>query len=192
MRKAFTMLELIFVIVVIGIISAVVLPRTDSNALSEAATDLVSKISYAQHLYRKEDKFGENASGVDWFKRRWQIRFTGNTYSVYSNNSTPNYALDPLTKEPIQDIDLNDKYSVTLSFSGTECGTAISTGVYGISFDHMGRPITGDLNTLTGAYVGTKAQLVVTDDCAIVLTHGDENATINIKPETGYVSISYP
>ncbi|MGD9717776.1 MAG: type II secretion system protein, partial [Sulfurimonadaceae bacterium] len=50
MKKAFTMLELVFVIVVIGILAAVIIPRMDRDNASEAAIELQSQIRYAQHL----------------------------------------------------------------------------------------------------------------------------------------------
>ncbi len=41
MKKAFTMIELIFVIIVIGILAVVVMPRSSSNKLQEAATQVL-------------------------------------------------------------------------------------------------------------------------------------------------------
>ena len=87
MKKAFTMIELIFVIVVIGILAAVIIPNTRTNPLQEAAIQLVSHIRYTQHLAVIDDKF--NASRVDtagnviWYKDRWQIVFSS---SIYSDN----------------------------------------------------------------------------------------------------------
>jgi len=190
MRKGFTMLELVFVIVVIGILAASIIPNTRSHPVREAATDLVSKIRYTQHLAMVDDKANINSN---WYKNRWQVKFQGNTYSILSKDKNNNlvYATDPLKRSTtISNIDLNDKYSVSITVSGTECGVAGSGGEYVIAFDHLGRPIAGDLNNLISSYSGTNVQLVKSNDCNIILTNGSESATINIQPETGYTHIN--
>lgn len=87
MRRAFTMIELLFVIVVVGIIVAIALPRFDRDNLHEAADQVVSHIRYTQHLAMQDDKFDPNDS--QWFKGRWQIQFStaNNTlsYIIYSD-----------------------------------------------------------------------------------------------------------
>ena len=108
MKKAFTLLELVFVIVLIGILAATIIPNTKTNPAAEAAIQLQSHIRYAQHLAMMDDKFGSSTS---WYKNLWQIAFTGNTYSIIANNNTL-YAKDALTKTNIQDIDLNADYRV--------------------------------------------------------------------------------
>jgi len=107
MKKAFTMIELIFVIVIIGILSGVVLTRgvnsgikipdgsangfkeVDENLLY-AAKQLVTDIRYTQHLALVDDKFDSDDS--DWYKKRWQIAFVNSdaadnkpAYTIYSD-----------------------------------------------------------------------------------------------------------
>lgn len=105
MKKAFTMLELVFVIVIIGILAAIIIPNTRTNPLREAAIQVVSDIRYTQHLAIIDDKF--DVGDVDWYKQRWTIRFRENlsftatlppaesytdiwAYTIYSD--TPNYS----------------------------------------------------------------------------------------------------
>ena len=180
MKKAFTLLELVFVIVVVGILAAVIIPSTRTNPVREAAIDLVSKIRYAQHLAMVDDKF--DVGDANWMRNRWQIVFTDtNTkYSIVSDNNTV-YAKDPLNSaDTIQDIDLNAKYGVTVAL------TDGCVGETDITFDHLGRPIVGDISDDTAAYVA--AQLM-TATCEITLTNNGETAIIDIRPETGYASI---
>ena len=88
MKKSFTILELIMVIVTIGILSAVIIPRTGSNKLAEVAIQVVSDIRYTQHLAMIDDKFNRNVA--HWYRQRWQIAFSTahltRSYSVFSDS----------------------------------------------------------------------------------------------------------
>lgn len=77
MKKAFTMIELVFVIVIVGILSFVAASSFQRNTLREAADQLVSHIRYTQHLAMIDDKFDPNEA--QWFMRRWALRFQQNT-----------------------------------------------------------------------------------------------------------------
>ena len=98
MKKAFTMLELVFVIVVIGILAAAIIPSTRTNPLQEAAVQVLSHIRYTQHLAMMDDKYDANnldANGTTkWYKERWQILFSSNggsdnnmAYTIFSDTS---------------------------------------------------------------------------------------------------------
>jgi len=179
MKNAFTMLELIFVIVVVGILAAVIIPNTKSSPEREAAIQLVSHIRYTQHLAMVDDKF--DASDASWYKNRWQIVFNGNQYSIVSDNNT-RFALNPINRdENLSNIDLDEKYSTSIALSGGCNGQ--------ISFDHLGRPLNGDLNTYTSSYTITATGQLMTATCVITLTNGAENVIINVEPETGYAHI---
>ncbi len=65
------MMELIFVIIVIGILSAVFIPRFGQNKLSQAANQLISNIRYTQHLALMDDEY--NATNPNWYQNRWTI-----------------------------------------------------------------------------------------------------------------------
>ena len=74
MKKAFTMLELVFVIVVVGIISVMIAPSFQNNSLRQAADQIVSHIRYTQHLAMMDNKFDKNESF--WYRQRWQFAFS--------------------------------------------------------------------------------------------------------------------
>ena len=178
MKKAFTLLELVFVIVVIGIISAAVIPRTNSSNLSEQTVDLISKIRYTQHLAMIDDKFDATV-GSNWMRNRWQIVFSGtnNTeYSIVSDIDTV-YAVDPQSRvATIEDIELEGITSVVLTGG---CANATD-----ITFDYLGRPMVGDISDDTTALVSGQ---ILTATCVITLTDDNgDTAEINIEPETGY------
>ena len=88
MKQAFTMLELIMVIVIIGILAAVIIPRTASNKLAEVATQLVSDIRYTQHLAMIDDKY--DRTSLHWYRQRWQIAFSTasstRSYTIFSDS----------------------------------------------------------------------------------------------------------
>lgn len=120
-RTAFTMLELVFVIVVIGILAVLAMPSFQTNILQQATEQVASHIRYAQHLAIVDDKF--SPTDQNYQNKRWRFTMAGNDYSVTDSALT---AIDPLTGEDIS-VDLEDAFNTTAT-------DAV------IQFDHLGRP----------------------------------------------------
>ena len=80
MKKAFTMLELVIVIVVIGILAAMAIPRLERDNLAEAVDQIVSHIRYTQHLAMQDNKFSIDltnpANDTQWYRQRWSMAFS--------------------------------------------------------------------------------------------------------------------
>ena len=74
-KRAFTMIELVFVIVVVGILAAVMIPKLNRNGSREAATQILTHIRYTQHLAMQDDKYVDSVNEKLWFKMRWGITF---------------------------------------------------------------------------------------------------------------------
>ena len=218
MKKAFTLLELVFVIVVIGILAAMIIPSTRTNPLQEAAVQVLSDIRYTQHLAMVDDKY--DANDLNWFRGRWQIVFGNNNgfannkpaYTIFSDSS-PAYSGDPMESEVAKNpqnsnqimtggysvtaaldynnpgfkgmkkLNLGESYGVTQISFGGGCNLGLR-----ISFDHLGRPLTGDAHLLVVPYTAGR---LITSDCNIILDDGDDNISITIRPETGYASITF-
>ncbi|WP_103617975.1 pilus assembly FimT family protein [Campylobacter concisus] len=76
-KRAFTMIELVFVIVVVGILAAVMIPKLNRNGSREAANQILTHIRYTQHLAMQDDKYENFVSDnpVRWFRMRWGVAF---------------------------------------------------------------------------------------------------------------------
>ena len=215
MKKAFTMLELLFVLVVIGILAAVMLPETKSTKLREAAIQVVSHIRYTQHLAMIDDKFDK--ADAAWYKKRWQLIFVNTeassnqyAYSIYSDanvgagfDGNPNFdelALDPMDKTKYlsgggsggfmtSDSRANKNMNIGLSYGieGVDFkGGCASPTVRRLTFDHLGRPMQGTIHVFNTSYEANK---LIQTRCEIVLTSPEGGVTIAIEPESGYAHI---
>lgn len=210
-KHAFTMLELVMVIVVVGILAAAIVPRFDRNNLQEAADRVISDIRYTQHLAMIDEKF--NANDPEWFKKRWQIQFSNSpasdnqwAYTVFSeshgtidgitqvndiakNTNDPNrYLTGGVDAIPYDDdnstkkLNLGNAYGIK-NVIFTNCDNSVKA----IAFDYMGRPMDGNISNSSRLY--QKANLL-TSQCQIALCKNnscEDNITIAIEPQTGYV-----
>ena len=215
MKKAFTLLELVLVVVIVGIISAVMVPRLNDTHIDKAAQQVLQHIRYTQHLAMMDNKFDPN--DPNWFKKRWQIKFQKNVheheqklyYSIYSDSNADGKidlnetAVNPLnhaqhltgdesndSKVMTQTMNLSDDYKID---DISMLGCAQEAGAYGynvIAFDYLGRPIMKDINGLTSSYSSNDNRLVQ-NTCRLLFTNKTgEVVTISIEPETGYAYIS--
>lgn len=84
MKKAFSLIELVMVVVVIGIIAALAIPRANRDSLREAADQILAHIQYTQHLAMQNNMF--STTDEEWYKKRWSISF-GNSKLCYSTTN---------------------------------------------------------------------------------------------------------
>jgi prepilin-type N-terminal cleavage/methylation domain-containing protein len=162
MKKAFTMIELIIVIVVIGILATLAIPRMYDSRLQEAADQVVAHIRYAQHLAMLDNKFipstsmsTENTSVKKdknvkyWYKSLWEIMFhtTGRespTYSIFSDKPTSTASnasydgnprnSDRIARNPSNNLKMCGFDSSTSSIPDNQIDTSIRLGKrYGIT-----------------------------------------------------------
>lgn len=216
MKKAFTLIELIFVLVVIGVIAAVSLPNLNKNDLSKAAVQVATHIRYTQHLAMMDDKFDKTDS--NWYKKRWQIQFNKTidtidvwAYTIYSDytisgnaNGVSEIAKNPYNKNQYLTggasgfIDLNDNRRMKVmalqetygikDIKFSNCGSTAKR----ISFDTLGRPLNGSPST-----ANNQVERIITTQCIIKLcevtdcdaANLDEAISIFIEPETGFVDV---
>lgn len=213
------MIELVFVIVVIGILAAVIIPNTRTNPLQEAAVQLLSHIRYTQHLAMVDDVF--DADDSIWYKKRWQLVFSNAVkpnstvaYTIFSDTAT-GVGTSVAGDADISEVAINPQ-NRTKRLTGGYASAIRSTHAqvtkklnlqlsYGIDrvdfddgcngglrlfFDNNGRPMKGDQDSMTGAYsAGT--QRLITSACTIVLFSAENNISITVQPETGYANINF-
>lgn len=212
-KKAFTMIELVFAIVVIGIIAAVALPRFESDNVQDAMDQILSDIRYTQHLALVDNVIDPN--NASWQSAFWTIRFRNTndgvgdwTYTIASDISNHDggfdlieAAIDPRDGRPIfgnvavgatnvsPKVFISKKFGITNVDFATGCNVATGAGgVNGsshIGFDNFGRPHKGHLGSITPNYSSIMQQ-----DCTIAFTFsGGETSWITIQRETGYACI---
>jgi len=217
-NKAFTLYELIIIIILISILSFTIIPRINNNGLYDAANQVLFHIRYTQHLAFIDNKFDLNKP--DWYKERWQIFFTNrssefkNSWSYIIFSDSYGHTGKP-DKSEIATNPLNRTENLTGGYtsggSGIRYENKESTQIMNIgeryriedvkfihcgrskrvSFDQFGRPYYGDLSSLDEPF---KRKL--TKQCKILLclkecrvSSEDEKIAIVIEPETGYAHI---
>ena len=202
MKKAFTMLELVFVIVILGILAFVFANGWERNTLREAADQIVSHIRYTQHLAMHDDKF--DPRDATWYRERWQIRFRNLLgeigYVIFSdrdqdaNTNTNEIAVNPLNGGRLNGfLDEFKKGNLTASYGInnvlTSCltndGSLVTANLGSISFDALGRPYRGVSNATQ------PFQYLLAEDCNITLSNNRaQSVVITVRRETGYTSIT--
>jgi prepilin-type N-terminal cleavage/methylation domain-containing protein len=211
-NPAFTLIELVLVIVVLGILAAVAIPRFDRDVSQEAGDNILSAIRYTQHLALMDYKHAFDEP--DWQQKFWRIVFgtctgTDKYYMIGADDSTDSStnayfaqseaAIDAITGKPIfwtngtdcssggdgsvsEDIFISKKYGITAVTSSGGCN-----GSTYIAFDHLGRPHHG-INFSQSAVPNYRGYMKTM--CTFTFTMSDASTfIIDILPETGYASI---
>ncbi|ARR00539.1 prepilin-type N-terminal cleavage/methylation domain-containing protein [Campylobacter porcelli] len=209
--KAFSILELIIVMIIIGIFISITTINFKNDELLRAVNQVAFHLRYTQYLALIDDKF--NPDDKDWFKGRWQIYFIKTIdkksvlhYAIFSDSgkysgSPDGYevAKNPLnpTKvlaishagissiNPTDELDLMSKFNISNVELLDGCSYYNSTR---ISFDNLGRPYKGNPKSSSNS-----TQNLITSTCKIRLTHKNgECIHINIAPITALISIADP
>jgi len=204
-RSAFTMIELVFAIIVLGIMAALAIPRLDRDLKQEAADNVLSAIRYTQHLALIDDR--HKFDKAKWHRRFWKIMFAqcsdGNDFYRIGNDddmdSTSTFeqseaALDPTNGKPMYVANNGDCSAINISpniLIGKKFGVTANNGTGGcnglkhIGFDHLGRPHTGFSGSDKPDYSS-----YMTSACILNFTMADgETFQIHVEPETGYAFI---
>ncbi len=205
------MLELVLVIVVLGIVAALAMPRFDRDLKQEAADNILADIRYTQHLALMDYKHTFN--NPNWQQKFWRIVFSNCGSDLFymigsdesmdgsasANFANSEAAIDPtnsrqmfyactgVDKTTVSDrIFITDRFGIKNISTSGGCTVAVNgSGGRHIGFDHLGRPHYGFSTSTTpdsASYMQTA--------CTYTFTMAnDETFAITIEPETGYTYI---
>jgi prepilin-type N-terminal cleavage/methylation domain-containing protein len=169
-RSAFTLIEVLVVVVILGIASAIVLPQVtsqDDTSAASAARVVMADLLYAQNR------------AIDMQTTHYVAFDTANQqYTLYSSMSPATVLQHPVYQNNYvmtfgQSGSNNISQSVTLS-------SANFNGQTTIAFDETGVPYSYNAGVATPlSSAGT-----------IVLTSGDYSLTISVAPDTGEITVN--
>ena len=206
-QTAFTMVELLFVIIVLGILASLAIPRMERDRNQEASDNILSSIRYTQHLALTDNKI--DPFDTTWQQTLWTIRFSTSAdndtdalfYTVASDTNKNNAiamsetAIDPsngkymfnvnadtvIGPDESPNIFIGKKYGIdSIDFAGG-CSNAQH-----VAFDQLGRPHNG-IGSASNTY-----DKYMTSDCNLTFNFTDANTdsfSIIVKKESGYAYI---
>jgi len=209
-KSAFTLIELVFVIVILGILASLAVGRMDRDLKQEASETILSHIRLAQQLALNDNKHRSDNDNT-WQRAYWQFGFracgTSVAYRVGSDTSLGGNGVNGIGKREAAIDPVDGKYLRTASCSENaldESPSVLITKKYGIlnsgvttsggctsrgiAFDYLGRPHTN------ATYDTPDFSNIMTSDCHLnfVMSNNNEavdNFTIIIEKETGYAYI---
>jgi MSHA pilin protein MshC len=161
----FTLVELIVVMVVLGILAAVFIPRSGNDAiiLSTQAEQFAADIRYVQSL-----AMTQGWSGVSpVVSRRYRINYTATTYNF---TDVSGVAVTHPSGTP-GSIAFTGGVSIT-PFPAPALPNSV------VSFDGLGRP-----------YTDVSAATLLASTATISLVRGGATLSVRIFPETGMVRV---
>ncbi len=212
-KSAFTMIELVFVIVVLGILASLAMERMDRDLKQEAATTILSHIRLAQQLALRDNKHRiDNDS--KWQTSYWRFEYekcdnqdryiyrVGADSDLSGGLGKKESAVDPINGKYIwadgacnssEDLDADESPDVFLYGKfGVEgishSTTSGSCTAQNIGFDFLGRPHSGIKTYKTNN--NSSFQKLMTKDCILTFNMSDGTSfKIKIEAETGHSSI---
>ncbi len=210
-RMAFTMIELVFAIVVLGILAALAMTRFERDLKQEAADNILSDIRYTRHLAQMDYKHSFN--DARWQRAFWRIGFEdcASSSGIYEYVGTDNdylggigdneAALDPDNDKKMiwtganctngGDSNTSDRIFLTHKYgikNFSTSGGCPNGGAQYIGFDHLGRLHQGFAGP--GGTTPDYSSYIATD-CTFTFTMSDNDTfSITIQAETGHAFIT--
>jgi len=127
-KKSFSLIEIIFVISILAIITSYSISKNNLNKLNLAKDQIIMHLKYMRYIALLDNKYEHNNDL--WFRKAWNLKFrrcnndTGIHYYIYSDNDNSGHAKeeeslkDPLTQQYIYSstacIDKNNRTNYTL------------------------------------------------------------------------------
>jgi len=205
------MIELVFVIIVLGILASLAMGRMERDLKQEASETILSHIRLAQQLALSDNKHRSD-NDAKWQRAYWRFQFsncsfTGDVKPIYAVGSGKlengeltkiRSAINPINgkylfgsctessngKDVSKDVFAGQHFGVK-NFQLKKCTTPQYTG-QNFGFDYLGR-----LHVGIDTYGGTADfNRVATRDCNLTVTmSNDDTFSIIIENETGHAYI---
>ena len=208
-KSAFTMIELVFVIVVLGILASLAMGRMERDVKQEAASTILSHIRLAQQLALNDNKHRSD-NDVNWQTAYWQfsmkkcgddiayrvgsdINMGGSINGIGKSES----AINPIDGKYIfstdcSNLDKDETPSVLLSKKfGIHNSDVLPSGgctTKQILFDYLGRPHFRNTTYASATDIVPKYfDNIMIEDCIFTFNMPDgESFKIKIEAQTGY------
>lgn len=206
-KPAFSMIELVFVIVVIGILASTALSQMDRDIQQEAISTILSDLRLTQQTALSDSK--HNNSTQLWQRSYWQFRYKkcGDNNYRYSITSDINYdGINDRDESLISSLDSKylffdcsdndkdselsnlEKYGISsIKGRGSNCMTLLTEDRGSIAFDNLGRPHYSIEN-----YLAADFSEISQTDCSIIFKFSNtdyKDFVINIEETTGFISV---
>ena len=127
MKKAFSLLEVILMILLLGFLYTAFIPKTQINRIDELTNRLVLYLKQTRYQSLVNDKY--NANDEFWHKQRWTLKFFrcresvgGIYYSIYSDKNESGH--------PSIEDSLKDSLSLKNIYSTNYCKENINNSKY--------------------------------------------------------------
>lgn len=197
-KKSFSLLELIFTIILISIIITVAIPKKNISKLNLARDRILINLSYTRYIAHIDDKF--DIKDNEWEKKRWTLKFQhcsstvgGLYYTIYSDKSggSAHFKKVDCLKDPLTNKYLYSNSDCVASYD--ESKYILLTKEYGIDKIEVSCNTTSAIGQISFGYDGKiYSQLgsnikEILEPCEIKLY--DKNSTLSIKiyPKTGFI-----
>ena len=207
LKKSFSLIELIFILILLSTILSYILPKNEVSKIKLAKQQLLNHLKYTRYIAMVDNKYKEG--DIYWHKKLWNIKFLncnkdnkGIYYVIYSNTIKPyrwnisktETLIDPFTNNYIystskcQQDSLYDKskYVLLSNYYGIEkiiisCNNTSSLGQ--IYFDNNG---------IAYSYIDNNydyfEEYRIKNNCLIKLYDKyNKEENITIEGNTGYI-----
>jgi len=204
-NKSFSLIELVFIVIIISLISVQFFPKNIKSNLNQAAHKIIIHLKNTRYQAMIDNKF--NHEDELWFRERWTLKFQncqkslgGVYYVVYSDTNHGGHInksetlKDPLTQKWLysnydcdasynesKDILLTKEYGVTKVIMS--CNSTSTIGQLSFGYD-------GQVYTKLGRKSSDTYKYALNETCNITLyDKSNNNVTIKIHPNTGYIAM---
>jgi hypothetical protein len=203
MKKSFTLIELIFTIIIISITISIIISKPQHSNLDLAANRIILYLKHARYLALVDNKYKVDDSM--WYKERWTMKFKncsskiGGLYFIVFSDKNHKGSANKIecAKDPITSRWLYSNWDCNAA--NDESKYILLTKEYGITKVDISCNSTSTIGSISFGHdgqaysrLGTKPEEVekykLTQTCYITLFDKTHNfIKIAIEPETGFI-----